>query len=121
MARTKCIIQKTLYTPLVYINDTLNPNIVLHDENKSNLFYVKFDEEHDSVIKIEKKWRVQSEISKKPYMHPQNCIYDTLHHNIVLYDGIKSDLFYVKLDEEHDSVVKIEKKWRVQSVISKKP
>jgi hypothetical protein len=91
------------------------------DRIKSDLFYVKLDEEHDSVVKIAKKWCIKSVISKKPYMHPQNCIYDTLHHNIVLHDGIKSDLFYVKFDEEHDSVVKVEKKWRAQSVLSKKP
>jgi hypothetical protein len=70
MARTKCNIQKTLYTPLVYINDSLHPNIVLNDGIKSDLFYVKLDEEHDFVVKIEKKWRVQSVISKKPYIHP---------------------------------------------------
>jgi hypothetical protein len=39
-----------------------------------------------------------------------------LHHNIVANDEIESDLFYVKFDEKHDFLVKIEKKWRVQGV-----
>jgi hypothetical protein len=100
----------TTLNPLKSLNDTPEHEKVQTVPGESNLFYVKLDEEHDSGVSFSKKQGNNAAEVNYLLKPPLKRLNDTPEHEKVQTVPGESNLFYEKLDEEHDSGVSFSKK-----------